>query len=87
MIKYFLVILLLTGCSPKIHTVYETKEVFIPVYSCEKVTVPKQPILPIDSLSITDKSNVDKIAKSYSISVDILKTHVQILENKLKVYE
>ena len=82
-------IFMLVGCSSmlKTHTVYKTKEVFIPVDTCTKSELPIIPELPIYTLTEEDKGDVDKIAKYYRSSIAICEVHLEILQNQLKVYK
>jgi len=80
---------LLVGCGSilKTHTVYETRDVFIPVDTCTKAELPIRPTLPIYTLTEKDKGDVDKIAKYYRASVAICEVHLEVLENQLRVYK
>lgn len=84
-----LAVISLTGCfgTLKTHTVYKTKDILVPVDTCSKATLPVRPKLPIYTLTEKDRGDYDKIVKYSKASLDILETHITILENQLKIYE
>ena len=83
-IKFLLLSLFISGCTPEIQTVY--RDVARPILVCPEPPIIPRPTLYITKLTPNDATAYGKVSQYYDISITQLLNHIDKLELVIERY-